>query len=560
MLAIRGRAGTRGGAAGAVSFMAMGGRAGRGRAAGGAPAARGLATKRGSARATGRRRGSAPEVAETAIAGASAGGPRASRGGGAAGVGGAEGLVEGPSALGGPGGSAGPRPLASAGGSAPLGPSDAAVASPAPPSRRSSASKRSSAPAGLTASVERSSWARGLTRVVGVDEAGRGPLAGPVVAAAYCHPPGAEVVPGIRDSKLMTEEQREEAYERLTRVPGAAWATCARSAAQVDAENVLQAAMAAMSGAVRSLGGRPELVLVDGNRVPEGIAAWVERVARAEREAAAREGGRGEQGGEEEGGEGGKRGEGEQGGEGEGGEGHWGEGGEGKGGEEHRAQGHEGEEGEEHRAQGHGGVTGRMLPLSPPSAVLPSVRCIVKGDGKVYSIAAASVIAKVTRDRYMLRLDAEHPAYGFAQHKGYGVPAHMRALAKHGPCPEHRVTYAPVRRALEARERAQKASARKIERPDENKESLPAQGAENAPSNAQETAKAVSEARKRTENEEEKGARTLETRKRKGRGRAAEGPAKGRHGAEAGGRPAAPAAAEKRVLRPRRAAGGVAKQ
>lgn len=335
-------------------------------------------------------------------------------------------------------------------------------AAPKASSRRSPGAKKAPPP-GLSLAVEQGSWARGLTRVVGVDEAGRGPLAGPVVAAAYCHPPGVPVVPGVRDSKLMTEEQREEAYELLIRVPGAAWATCFRSAKQVDEENVLRAAMTAMSGAVRSLGGRPDVVLVDGNRIPEGIQAWVDATRREDQ---GREGAKEDRGVR---GEGAGKGAGKEVvGEGQGIA-------EGDGNEAECAPATESEgllpvsqsalSCRSSSLWGEGvpqGEPGRAFDLSGPSSsasssplAAPSVRCIIKGDSKVYSIAAASVIAKVTRDRRMLELDAIYPSYGFALHKGYGVPAHMRALSKHGPCPEHRVTYAPVKRALEAQARAQ---------------------------------------------------------------------------------------------------------
>ncbi|WIA32462.1 hypothetical protein OEZ86_003282 [Tetradesmus obliquus] len=190
-------------------------------------------------------------------------------------------------------------------------------------------------------------WAKGYKAVAGVDEAGRGPLAGPVVAAAAVLPADIQLA-GLNDSKQMSEGAREELYEQLTSHPDVAWAVAVVDRETIDEVNILQAAMLAMTRAVQGLARAPDAVLVDGNRRPAGL---------------------------------------------------------------------------EH------------LPM----------QALVKGDASSTCIAAASVIAKVTRDRLMLELDAQYPQYGFAQHKGYGVPAHKTAIQRHGPCPEHRRSFEPVK-------------------------------------------------------------------------------------------------------------------
>lgn len=201
---------------------------------------------------------------------------------------------------------------------------------------------------------ERALWARGVTRVAGVDEAGRGPLAGPVVAAAVVLPPrwAREGLPdalrGLNDSKQLTAAQRERFFEFLTRCPEVRYALACVDAAEIDALNILRATERAMQQALAQLQPAPEHVLLDGRRVP--ILAW------------------------------------------------------------------------------------------PQTA-------LVGGDTRSYSIAAASVLAKVTRDRMMLEFHARWPVYGFAEHKGYGTAAHLAALAAHGPCPIHRRSFAPVRAA-----------------------------------------------------------------------------------------------------------------
>lgn len=180
-------------------------------------------------------------------------------------------------------------------------------------------------------------------RVAGVDEAGRGPLAGPVVAAAVVfHAP--ECPEGVLDSKALSPAQRDIAYDRI--LDCADWAVGMVGVEEIDRINILRATHLAMRRAVESLPCPPDFLLVDGLPVP-----------------------------------------------------------------------------------------GLPCPC----------RCLVKGERQSASIAAASIIAKVTRDRLMIDLHERYPAYNFARHKGYGTPEHLRALAEHGPCPLHRLTFAPVR-------------------------------------------------------------------------------------------------------------------
>jgi ribonuclease HII len=182
--------------------------------------------------------------------------------------------------------------------------------------------------------------------LVGVDEAGRGPLAGPVVAAAVMLDERAPIR-GLADSKLLTRRARERLYDEIL-----AKALCCRvaqaSVDEIDRLNILQATLLAMQRAVDGLRLRPHLVVVDGNRAP-------------------------------------------------------------------------------------------ALPMP--------VRTIVQGDAKVACISAASILAKVHRDRLCAELHAQHPQYGFDGHKGYATKAHLEALRTHGPCPQHRRSFAPVREA-----------------------------------------------------------------------------------------------------------------
>ena len=201
---------------------------------------------------------------------------------------------------------------------------------------------------------ERVLWSRGMTRVAGVDEAGRGPLAGPVVAAAVIFPPSwagsgfDERLRNLNDSKQLTERQREDFFSILTANAEIRYAIAVVDAATIDRINILQATHRAMNGALAQLQPQPEHVLVDGRPVK--------------------------------------------------------------------------------------------------SMALPNT-ALVKGDARSYSIAAASVLAKVTRDRMMLEYDAQFTGYGFAEHKGYGTPQHLAALAERGPCPIHRRSFAPLKPA-----------------------------------------------------------------------------------------------------------------
>lgn len=199
-------------------------------------------------------------------------------------------------------------------------------------------------------SREHALHARGRALVAGVDEAGRGPLAGSVVAAAVILPRGFKLA-GLTDSKKLSAKARANFYDTLTSGGEILWATGEADAGEIDRINILRATHLAMARALEGLPQKPDHALVDGLPV-------------------------------------------------------------------------------------HG------LPVEHTA--------LVGGDALSLSIAAASVIAKVTRDRLMMALDAEYPGYGFARHKGYGVPAHLEALRKHGPCPHHRRSFEPVAQALQA--------------------------------------------------------------------------------------------------------------
>ncbi len=187
---------------------------------------------------------------------------------------------------------------------------------------------------------EKSLIPEGVRVVCGVDEAGRGPLAGPVYAGAVILKEGF-LPEGLNDSKKLSEKKREALYPLI--VSGAlAWAVCMIDEKVIDAVNILQATYLAMRGAVERLGLRPDLCLVDGNRDP-----------------------------------------------------------------------------------------GLGLPT----------QTVVKGDSLCACIAAASVLAKVTRDRYMTKMDGLYPGYGFAVHKGYGTKAHYAAIDALGLCPIHRRSF-----------------------------------------------------------------------------------------------------------------------
>ncbi len=185
---------------------------------------------------------------------------------------------------------------------------------------------------------------RGIFPVAGIDEAGRGPLAGPVVAAAVVLP--LEFQPrGLDDSKKLTPAKRESLYELLTGTPGILWASAHLDNREIDRWNILGATHRAMRQAFLALAPLPVHALIDGLPVPN-------------------------------------------------------------------------------------------FPC-PHTA-------LVKGDGFSLSIAAASIIAKVERDRVMNQLDLQYPEYGFSQHKGYPTPEHLAKLREHGPCPIHRRSFSPV--------------------------------------------------------------------------------------------------------------------
>jgi ribonuclease HII len=186
-----------------------------------------------------------------------------------------------------------------------------------------------------------------IIHIAGVDEAGRGPLAGPVYAAAVILPPNIQL-PGLTDSKKMSEKLRNKLFDQITQC-ALAYAIAKADTDEIDTINILQASFLAMQRAVSQLKHTPDEIWVDGNAAPKFSA---------------------------------------------------------------------------------------------------KTRCFIGGDATVLQISAASVLAKVARDREMLLHDATYPNYGFAQHKGYGTQAHMTALNLHGPCAIHRKTFAPVRALL----------------------------------------------------------------------------------------------------------------
>lgn len=188
---------------------------------------------------------------------------------------------------------------------------------------------------------EHAAFEEGCRLVCGVDEAGRGPLAGPVCAAAVILPPDLEIE-GLNDSKKLTDKRRRALYDVITD-QAIAYGIAFASEQEIDEINILQATFLAMRRAVEQLAIKPDLALVDGNREPDFGA-------------------------------------------------------------------------------------------------IP-VKTIIKGDSLSASIAAASILAKVTRDRYMEEQDKIYPQYGFALHKGYGTQAHYAALREFGACPLHRRTF-----------------------------------------------------------------------------------------------------------------------
>lgn len=191
--------------------------------------------------------------------------------------------------------------------------------------------------------------------VAGIDEAGRGPLAGPVVAACVYIPEKFPALKKVKDSKKLDGLTREALFTEITR--HCAFGIAIADVEEIDSINILQATFLAMNRAADAMAlaftVEPTMYLIDGNRHPTGMAR-------------------------------------------------------------------------------------------------EKVTTVVEGDDKSYSIACASILAKVTRDRFMRQLAQEHPQYGWHQNMGYGTPDHMQALEKHGPCAHHRTSFAPVRERLPA--------------------------------------------------------------------------------------------------------------
>ncbi len=190
-------------------------------------------------------------------------------------------------------------------------------------------------------SYENEKREQGYKFVCGIDEAGRGPLAGPVCAAAVILPPDLDFE-GVNDSKKLSEKKREMLYEEITE-KAISWSVAFASVNEIEEHNILGATYIAMQRAVESLKVPADFALIDGNR-------------------------------------------------------------------------------------------------TPPSLKIPSLT-VIKGDSKSLSIAAASIIAKVTRDRLLLEYDAIYPQYKFSQHKGYGTKVHIEAIKEFGPCDIHRPSF-----------------------------------------------------------------------------------------------------------------------
>ena len=181
---------------------------------------------------------------------------------------------------------------------------------------------------------------RGVAPLCGVDEAGRGPLAGPVCAAAVMLPRNL-VIPGLNDSKKLSPKKRDALYDAIL-AQAVSYGIAFATVEEIEKWNILGATFLAMNRAIEQLSEPPALALIDGNR---------------------------------------------------------------------------------------------------NSGIQVHSQCVVGGDGKCAEIAAASILAKVTRDRYMLQMAEQYPQYGFAQHKGYGTAAHYAALREYGPCPIHRPSF-----------------------------------------------------------------------------------------------------------------------
>ncbi len=190
-------------------------------------------------------------------------------------------------------------------------------------------------------SLEKAAQGRGFNLICGVDEAGRGPLAGPVCAAAVILPDDC-VIEGLNDSKKLSEKKREALFD-VIKEKAIAYSICYGTVEEIESVNILEATFLAMNRAIDSLNVAADYALIDGNRTPKGIKIPCETV--------------------------------------------------------------------------------------------------VKGDSKSMSVAAASILAKVSRDRLMLEYDKQYPEYLFSAHKGYGTKAHYEAIEKHGVCPIHRLSF-----------------------------------------------------------------------------------------------------------------------
>lgn len=214
------------------------------------------------------------------------------------------------------------------------------------PKQRDGRARRTDDPFGIeldTLVFERNARASGALRIAGLDEAGRGPLAGPVVAAAVVFPPDL-LIPGVADSKQLAEAERERLYVSITRIAVACGIGIVDERT-IDEVNILQATIIAMERALACIIPPPDHLLLDA--------------------------------------------------------------------------------------------------LTLPRVAIPQ-KAIVKGDQRSHTIAAASILAKVTRDRYMCSLHERYPQYNFRRHKGYGTREHLELLRKHGPCAAHRRSFQPV--------------------------------------------------------------------------------------------------------------------
>lgn len=283
-----------------------------------------------------------------------------------------------------------------------------------------------------TRELELKSAGGAVKYVIGCDEAGRGPLAGPVVAAAYLMLDD-RVVSGVNDSKTVAEPKREALYSQLTvggaQSPHARWATCVVSHTEIDRINILQASLLGMRRCVAALIGtndaepaNPELQVdyCPCNQKDADHDTDVNGSANGSASASGSSTVNGKTTAKPKSGSSNDSANGSASASGSG---------------EVSIRG----------SECHVLVDGNKLPNLSFPAVTVAGEYMIGGDGKEYSIAAASVLAKVTRDRLMLKYHEQFPKYGFESHKGYGVPAHRAAIATHGPCAIHRWSYAPMK-------------------------------------------------------------------------------------------------------------------